>query len=241
MDLWNLVGVLDGLRMSAIDLCWMTASPLAWRRPLSIPRTLRSLPRPNDDIVLMASLLEGQAHCSTVSDRNPPPPSFPRRACPVLDTGRESIPGMVRHHNPGSSPTRRPSILCHFVLTTPLIEHDAVQQSVIPALSRNPVPGGCTQTGWLWASRAPLSALIWRHHSELVLGGESRSDDRAGFKLAPTSHNLEVPHYGSLPVDLIVRPSNRVDFPTIPSPAKYEPMADTSPTPSRPLRSSLST
>ena len=35
--------------------------------------------------------------------RNPPPPSFPRR--------RESIPGMVRHHNPGSSPTRRPSIL----------------------------------------------------------------------------------------------------------------------------------
>ena len=43
--------------------------------------------------------------------RNPPPPSFPRRACPVLDTGRESIPGMVRRHNPGSSPTRRPSIL----------------------------------------------------------------------------------------------------------------------------------
>ena len=35
-------------------------------------------------------------------------------------------------------------------------------------LSRNPVPGGCTQTGWLWASRPPLSALIWRHHSELV-------------------------------------------------------------------------
>ena len=60
-------------------------------------------------------------------------------------------------------------VLYHFVLTTPLIEHDAVQQSVVPALSRNPVPGGCTQTGWLWASRAPLSALIWRHHSELVL------------------------------------------------------------------------
>ena len=28
--------------------------------------------------------------------------------------------------------------------------NDAVQKSVIPALSRNPVPGGCIQTGWLW-------------------------------------------------------------------------------------------
>ena len=77
-----------------------------------------------------------------------PNPSFPRR--------REPIPGAWEQ-------------LYHFVLTTPLIEHDAVQQSVISALSRNPVPGGCTQTGWLWASRVPLSAHIWRHHSELVL------------------------------------------------------------------------
>ena len=138
VDLWNLVGAFGRLRMRA-EFCRRMASPLAWRRPLSIPRTLRSLPWPNGDLVLMASLLEGQAHCSTVSDRNPPPPSFPRRACPVLDTGRESIPGMVRHHNPGSSPTRRPSIL----------------------------------------------------------GGESRSDDRAGFKLAPTSHNPEVPLRGA--------------------------------------------
>ena len=36
--------------------------------------------------------------------RNPPPPSFPRR--------RESIPGMVRHHDPGSSPSRRPCVSC---------------------------------------------------------------------------------------------------------------------------------
>ena len=43
------------------------------------------------------------ASSSRSSTRNPPPPSFPRR--------RESIPDMVRHHNPGSSPTRRPSIL----------------------------------------------------------------------------------------------------------------------------------
>ena len=33
--------------------------------------------------------------------RNPPPPSFPRT--------RESSPGMVRHHDPGSSPSHRPS------------------------------------------------------------------------------------------------------------------------------------
>ena len=49
--------------------------------------------------------------------------------------------------------------LYHFVLTTPLIERDAVQQSVIPALSRNPVPGGCIQTGWLWQTGHSFSPL----------------------------------------------------------------------------------
>ena len=50
-----------------------------------------------------------------------------------------------------------------------------VEAMVIPALSRipasrncHPVPGGCIQTGWLWASRAPPSALIRRHHGKLV-------------------------------------------------------------------------
>ncbi len=42
---------------------------------------------------------------------NPPPPSFPRRACPVLDTGREPIPGKVHSHSLRGSPSRHPSKL----------------------------------------------------------------------------------------------------------------------------------
>ena len=42
------------------------------------------------------------------------------------------------------------------------------------------------------------------------------------------------------PADHMVKSSNLVDFPAIPSPVKNEPMAYTSPASSPPLRSSLS-
>ena len=72
-------------------------------------------------------------------------PSFPRRACPVLDTGREPIPGKVHSHSLRGSPSRHPSKLgggsgkipLDNPPFTPIIElmYDNTEQSEPPTLA----------------------------------------------------------------------------------------------------------